>query len=96
MIVGQTEVAFHDSRVRLQPHINVEGLRLSVSAGDFDVVNPEVAIDNILTVDDVLPVGLAAQVLQQILLLGRQILGDLECHTGSSFSSENQVMQVQS
>ena len=68
MVMGQAEVAFHNSRIGLQPHINVEGLRLPVAAGDLDVVNTEVAVDNVLTVDDVLAVRLAAQVI--VLSLG--------------------------
>ena len=85
MVVGQAEVPLHNPGpiAVLEPNIDGKGLRLPMAAGDLDIVSAQVTVDDILAVDDVLAVGLAAKVIEQILLPGRQVLGDIEFHNAS-------------
>ena len=75
--MGQAEVPLHNPGpiAVLEPNIDGKGLRLPMAAGDLDIVSAQVTVDDILAVDDVLAVGLAAKVIEQILLPGRQVLG---------------------
>ena len=68
-------MAFNDPQRFLAPYIDGKGLRLPMAARDLDIVSAQVTVDDILAVDDVLAVGLAAKVIEQILLPGRQVLG---------------------